>query len=564
MDNNGLHRITLGSLFDGIGGFPFCAELSGVAPVWAAEIDPACVAVTKHRFPDMLHYGDVSKINGAEIPPVDIITFGSPCQDLSVAGKRKGIKHKDKGDEETTRSGLFVEAIRIIYEMRRATNGLYPAFIVWENVPGTFSSHDGRDFQAVLEEITKTDIPMPTSGRWANAGVVRGGTIHVAWRVFDAQYWGIPQRRKRIYLVGSFGSDCAERILFKRDSVRKYLAPREKERETASADIGTGIEERNFVFDCRGNGDGETVQTMTGDHNSRVSDYTTVVCFPKTAHTLAARHDGSPQPDKGNGANIVCYPKIIAGFNGQNSVTAGGVELHEELSPTLTAKKNANVLYSAGFKAGNGAKARGTGYHEETSPTLSAAPSGTNQAPGVVYALQGSMIGREEKNGPQGDGINENVCFTLNTSDRHCVAFKNSSFGGYSEGVGTLRATQSKRPEENVIVDLREWIVRRLIPLECERLQGYPEGWTVLPKIKDMSKDEYEFFKAAFMLDKEIRGKPVKRPPTKQQIIHWYNKLDVDGTRYRQLGNSLAIPCALRVVGYIADYIREERAEYGI
>ena len=168
-------RITLGSLFDGIGVFPLCAALSGVTPIWAAEVDAACVALTKQRFPDMLHYGDVSKINGADLPPVDIITFGSPCQDLSVAGKRAGIKNTNKGDDETTRSGLFIEAIRIIYEMREATHGRYPTFIVWENVPGAFISHHGHDFQTVLEEITKTDIPMPASGRWANAGVVRGG-----------------------------------------------------------------------------------------------------------------------------------------------------------------------------------------------------------------------------------------------------------------------------------------------------------------------------------------------------------------------------------------------------
>lgn len=168
-------RITLGSLFDGIGGFPLCAEISGVKPIWAAEVDPACVAITRQHFPDMLHFGDVSKIDGAKIPPVDIITFGSPCQDLSVAGRRKGMKHKDNGDEETTRSGLFFEAIRIIYEMREATNGRYPTFIVWENVPGAFASNNGHDFRTVLEEITKTDIPMPASGKWAHAGMVRGG-----------------------------------------------------------------------------------------------------------------------------------------------------------------------------------------------------------------------------------------------------------------------------------------------------------------------------------------------------------------------------------------------------
>lgn len=230
--------ITLGSLFDGIGGFPLCAVLSGIEPIWAAEVDAACVALTKQRFPGMRHYGDVSKINGADLPPVDIITFGSPCQDLSVAGKRAGIKNTSKGDGETTRSGLFVEAIRIIYEMREATHGRYPTFIVWENVPGAFSSNHGHDFQTVLQEITKADIPMPASGKWANAGMVRGGAICAAWRLFDAQYW-VPQRRKRIYLVGSFGSDCAAEILFKPDSVRRYLAPSGAQGQAAPGNIET-------------------------------------------------------------------------------------------------------------------------------------------------------------------------------------------------------------------------------------------------------------------------------------------------------------------------------------
>ena len=175
MDNNGLHGLTLGSLFDGIGGFPFAAELSGVKPLWAAEVNPFCVALTRQLFPDMVHYGNVAKLSGADLPPVDIISFGSPCQDVSVAGKRKGIKHTESGDEETTRSGMFFEAIRIIYEMREATNGRYPTFIIWENVAGAFTSNSGGDFRKVLEEITKTDIPMPTSGKWAHAGMVRGG-----------------------------------------------------------------------------------------------------------------------------------------------------------------------------------------------------------------------------------------------------------------------------------------------------------------------------------------------------------------------------------------------------
>ena len=150
---------TLGSLFDGSGGFGLAGALCGITPVWASEVEPYPIAVTTSRFPNMKHYGDVSKVNGAEVEPVDIITFGSPCQDMSIAGKRAGLKHESKGDDETTRSGLFMEAIRIIKEMRKATNGKYPRFAIWENVTGAFSSNKGEDFRVVLEELIRIKEP---------------------------------------------------------------------------------------------------------------------------------------------------------------------------------------------------------------------------------------------------------------------------------------------------------------------------------------------------------------------------------------------------------------------
>ena len=175
-----MQELTLGSLFDGIGGFCYAAQLTGrITPIWAAEIEPSCIDITRYRFPEVMHVGSVTELKGDEIQPVDIISFGSPCQDLSIAGQRKGLKGN--------RSGLFMEAIRIIEEMRLATNGKYPTFIIWENVPGAFSSADGADFRAVLEKVTKTNIPMPASGRWATAGMVRGGEVDAAWRVLDAQ-----------------------------------------------------------------------------------------------------------------------------------------------------------------------------------------------------------------------------------------------------------------------------------------------------------------------------------------------------------------------------------------
>lgn len=238
------------SLFDGSGGFPLAASLCGIEPVYAAEVEPYPIAVTKNRFPKMKHLGDVSKVKGGEIEPVDIITFGSPCQDMSIAGKRAGLKHADMGDDETTRSGLFLEAIRIIKEMREATNGVYPRYAIWENVPGAFSSNRGEDFRTVLEEfirIKEKDAVMPAvpQAGWAYADCISGDGWSIAYRVFDAQYWGVPQRRRRIYLVADFRGECAQEILFKRESLRGYFEAGRMPWQGIAADaqncVGTAI-----------------------------------------------------------------------------------------------------------------------------------------------------------------------------------------------------------------------------------------------------------------------------------------------------------------------------------
>lgn len=238
------------SLFDGSGGFPLAASLCGIEPVYAAEVEPYPIAVTKNRFPKMKHLGDVSKVKGGEIEPVDIITFGSPCQDMSIAGKRAGLKHADMGDDETTRSGLFLEAIRIIKEMREATNGVYPRYAIWENVPGAFSSNRGEDFRTVLEKfirVKEKDAVMPAvpQAGWAYADCISGDGWSIAYRVFDAQYWGVPQRRRRIYLVADFRGECAQEILFKRESLRGYFEAGRTPGQGIAADaqncVGTAI-----------------------------------------------------------------------------------------------------------------------------------------------------------------------------------------------------------------------------------------------------------------------------------------------------------------------------------
>jgi len=223
-----MSKYSLGSLFDGSGGFPLAGSLCGIEPKWASEVEPYPIAVTCSRFHDMKHLGDISKVNGGEVEPVDVITFGSPCQDLSVAGKRAGLKHTDNGDEETTRSGLFMEAVRIIREMREATNGKYPRFALWENVPGAFSSNKGEDFRVVLEELIKiveptASMPSVPQNGWPYADCYRGDGWSIAYRVLDAQYWGVPQRRRRIYLVADFRGERAGEVLFKREGLRGYF-----------------------------------------------------------------------------------------------------------------------------------------------------------------------------------------------------------------------------------------------------------------------------------------------------------------------------------------------------
>lgn len=306
-------HLTLGSLFDGSGGFPLGGILAGIEPKWSSEIEPFPVLVTHKRLPQVKHYGDVSKLNGAELPPVDIITFGSPCQDLSIAGKRAGIHDGD-------RSNLFFQAIRIIKEMRDATNGRYPRYCVWENVPGAFSSNGGNDFKAVLEAVIGIkekgiEVPAPENHRWAKSDVYLGDGWSVAYRVFDAQYWGVPQRRARIYLVADFAGGSAGEILFKSEGVSGYTPQ--------------GFRAWQGAAGCAEEGTGET----------------------------GGRSD--------TGDRTYCL----------NTQGNSGVGITEDKALALVAQDHGNhpaVLHAAGFSTEHSAKARSIGYEEEVSPTLRA------------------------------------------------------------------------------------------------------------------------------------------------------------------------------------------------
>lgn len=206
----------MGSLFDGSGGFPLGGLLNGIEPIWASEVEPFCIRVTSKRIPAMKHYGDVSQLRGDELEPVDIITFGSPCQDLSIAGRRAGL-------EDGERSNLFYQAIRIIKEMRQVSGK--PRYAVWENVPGAFTSNQGEDFRSVLEAFceVKSNDHVPRPSKWGTSGYIMADDYSIAWRVLDAQYWGVPQRRRRIFLVADFDGRSAGKILFESEGMPRHF-----------------------------------------------------------------------------------------------------------------------------------------------------------------------------------------------------------------------------------------------------------------------------------------------------------------------------------------------------
>lgn len=322
--------LTLGSLFDGSGGFPLGGLLAGITPVWASEIEPFPIRVTTKRLPFMKHYGNISAMDGGRIEPVDIITFGSPCQDMSVAGRRDGLDGK--------RSSLFYEAVRIIKEMRCATDGKYPRWICWENVPGAFSSNKGEDFKAVLEAVIgivepNAQVPMPEKAQWPYADLYMGDGWSVAYRTLDAQYWGVPQRRRRIYLVADLAGGSAGKILFESEGLSGYSAESFRSWQRAAGGFTPCVGAAGF--------DG---------YNGSLTD--------DTSATL--------------GVNC----GMSTGRNGIVLNDQGGnrMDVTEEVTSTLRAEAHHPpcVMESAGFCTEHSAKSRTIGYEEECSPTLRA------------------------------------------------------------------------------------------------------------------------------------------------------------------------------------------------
>ena len=292
--------MTLGSLFDGSGSFPVAGLLSGIKPIWKSEIEPFPVAVTNKRLPQMKHYGDITTINGAEIEPVDVITFGSPCTDLSIAGKRAGLNAE--------RSGLFFQAVRVIKEMRCATNGKYPRFIVWENVTGVFSSQSGEDFRTVLEEICKikdNTVSVPQPEKWSKSGEIMDDGFSLAWRMLDAQYWGVPQRRKRIYLVADFNGERAGKILFESEGLSGYSAESfrtwqsiARNSAVCTGTAGTGMMFENHSQDTRYTGPLDVSPTVLSTYGTGGNNQPFVV--NRQAFGICAKSSHSMMSDNPN------------------------------------------------------------------------------------------------------------------------------------------------------------------------------------------------------------------------------------------------------------------------
>lgn len=707
--------------------------------------------------PNMEHVGDITELHGGKLPPVDIISFGSPCQGLSAAGKRLGLADP--------RSGLFSEAIRIINEMREATDGRYPRFALWENVPGAMHSNGGLDFKAVLEAFAEAEVPVPRSAKWANSGMVRSGRAHIAWCVYNAQYFGTAQRRRRIFLVADFTGESSGEILFIPKSLRGYFEAGGTPWQGAPTNAFGCVDSEALCLNDQGGdsinvekgGQSPTLRSEThgnlpvvaksvdcltpwdtqqsriyADNGSSptLAGASVVSPLAKPVHEFAVESLGElinappdffPVHDGGGGRNpagLVC----TAGFNAGAGAKALGIGFARECSPTMKSGGGAPSVVCATEQLGvvgvhqspegdirtsptaytlttnSGATSRNAPLvaHPQICGTLCASGSGLNRPGGMgsetdlcivipiqdkatrcsgggetrnndgcgnglgvgkdgdpaptltsgdrhsvaAYCLQGSMVGRQDRNGPNGSGVNDNLSFTLNTIDRHAVvtsehaksvafsldsaesnsmksanpnsgcritetartidttvpcpsknqggiaivqqsdtqAFIRERSDKFSKGdiastqtarqhkdstdlicTASLFSPTAKMALENTVeasalseqshrylpasVDCRNlseteelsgtlqakgspgyslncqnpirmgYIVRRLTPTECERLQGYPDGWT-------------EF---------DVDGKPIS-----------------DTRRYQMLGNSVAVPCVAYIMQGIA------------
>lgn len=553
--------LTLGSLFDGSGGFPLGGLLAGITPVWASEIEPFPIRVTTKRLPFMKHYGDISQMDGGKIEPVDIITFGSPCTDMSIAGRRAGLDGKQ--------SSLFYQAIRIIQEMREATHGRYPRYIVWENVPGAFSSNKGEDFKAVLEAVIGikepgAQVPMPEKNLWPYADLYLGEQWSIAYRTLDAQYWGVPQRRRRIYLVADFAGWGAGQVLFESEGLSGYSAEGFRAWQRATGDSAVGVGAAGVCLNDQGG--------SCMDVSSEV------------AATLRAENHGHP-------------PCVLdaAGFCTEHSSDSRGIGFEQERAPTLRAgvvpaaialeshpidsrikiadngtiqtltsrmgTGGMNVPLVLKIRSGCEGGGKGPLIQEDRSATLSCNNDQTLFEP-VPFGICSDQSKAMLSDNPHAGIYKAQTSRTLDTGG--------GNPGCNQGGIAVVAREKTYAMTMNNYVQVEEektpallsrdykdptavnsgYTVRRLTPTECARLQGFPDWWCSGLDTPEPTGEDIAFWTEVWETHRRLCNPSVK-PKTERQIVKWLQAPHSDAAEYKMWGNGVALPCVWFVLSGI-------------
>lgn len=529
----------------------------------------------------MLHKGNISNIHICPEDVVDCVIGGSPCQDLSVAGLRKGIKHESKGDGETTRSGLFMEQIRIIREMRdvdkragRTGVDIRPRWAVWENVPGALSSGKpkGEDFRIVLEEFAKiaypaVTIPGPPRGGWQPAGCILGDGFSVAWRIMDARYHGVPQRRRRIALVCDFAADGAPAVLFDEEGMRwdfetsqrawKGIAPYFAGCAAGSDRAGLGSD--RSVEQSKGPGADLHNANLTGE-----------IANTLTANTcLSANHT----------AHTAVYPLE---WKGQRASHQGDGWSEEQVGYTLNSVERHGVAYAIDGNVCDRVSAKnGCGYSKDVSPTLN-----TQDRHAVVYDARGNGDGEtvQTLTGDHARTVSDYTPLVCSIDGRNCTMYEEISGtlqakptggqslncvnpvciektkcvywdGGQVANTLTKKGMDQRMPDKGQFQCVlqpkhRKYIVRRLTPLECSRLQGMPDDWCDIPAQSNVTQEELEHWRPILNEWAKING---KKPKSDAQIVKWLSSPVSESAQYQMYGNGIALPQWVWVCGRIIE-----------
>ena len=553
--------LTLGSLFDGSGGFPLGGLLCGITPVWASEIEPFPIRVTTKRFPFMKHYGDISQMDGGKIEPVDIITFGSPCTDMSIAGRRAGLDGKQ--------SVLFYQAIRIIQEMRDATHGRHPRYIVWENVPGAFSSNHGEDFKAVLEAVIGikepgAQVPMPEKNLWPYADLYMGEQWSVAYRTLDAQHWGVPQRRRRIFLVADFAGWGAGQVLFESEGLSGYSAEGFRAWQRAARDPAAGFGAAGICLNDQGGScmdvSSEVTATLRAEHHGHPPCVLDAAGFC-TEHSADSRGIGF-EPERAPTLRAGVVPAAIAL---ESHPIDSRIKIADDGTvQTLTSRMGTggmNVPLVLKIRSGCEGGGKGTLIQKDKSATLGCNNDQTLFEP-VAFGISSDQSKAMLSSNPHAGIYKARTSRTLDTGG--------GNPGCNQGGIAVVTQEKSYAMTMNSYVQVEEektpallsrdykdptavnsgYTVRRLTPTECARLQGFPDWWCTGLETPEPTREDISFWTEVWETHRRAVNPSVK-PKTERQIAKWLKTPYSDAAEYKMWGNGVALPCVWFVLSGI-------------